>query len=215
MQINYNITPRNTTIEYIIIHDTGNTSKGANAYAHFNYFNSRNRNSSADCFVDSENILFVNNYTKYYTWHCGDGKGKNGISNKNSIGIELCINSDGNYEKAFLNLILATAKTAMSLGIDDKNILRHFDVSGKICPQSMKDNDWEKWKVFKKEVKRKMNEIETFKDIENHFAKNHINKLLSYGIVNGDGDGNFRPDDYATRGEIAVIVANALSVMGK
>ena len=47
-QIAYNITRRTNTIEYIVIHDTGNTSKGANAEAHFNYFNGGNRNSSAD-----------------------------------------------------------------------------------------------------------------------------------------------------------------------
>ena len=37
-QIAYNKTARNQKPIYIVIHDTGNTGKGANANAHFNYF---------------------------------------------------------------------------------------------------------------------------------------------------------------------------------
>ena len=47
-QIAYNKTARNQKPIYIVIHDTGNTGKGANANAHFNYFNGGNRNSSAE-----------------------------------------------------------------------------------------------------------------------------------------------------------------------
>jgi len=82
-QIIFNTTPANRNIEYLVIHDTGNRRIGANAEAHFNYFNSGNRNASADFFVDDEEILQVNDYTKYYTWHCGDGKGLYGITNRN------------------------------------------------------------------------------------------------------------------------------------
>ena len=52
-------------------------------------------------FVDDSNIIQTVDYTKNYSWHCGDGEGKYGITNKNSIGIEICVNSDGNYAKAF------------------------------------------------------------------------------------------------------------------
>ena len=41
-QIAYNRTPRTQKPVYIVIHDTGNTGKGANAKAHFNYFNGGN-----------------------------------------------------------------------------------------------------------------------------------------------------------------------------
>ncbi len=214
MQIKYNITPRKEQIKYIIIHDTGNTSKGSDAMAHFNYFNSANRNSSADFFIDSENILTVNDYRKYYTWHCGDGKGKNGITNKNSVGIELCVNSDGDYEKAFENLISHTARLAKELNIDFNNILRHFDASGKICPASMSGSNWKKWNDFKNEVRKKMSESK-FNDIKNHYAEKHIKKLESYGIINGDEKGMFNPDEPLTRGDGAIMLANALTILGK
>lgn len=54
-----------------------------------------------------------------------------------------------------------------------------------------------------------------FNDIDGHYAKNHIEKLADYGIVNGDGKGNFNPDNPITRADVAVIVANALTVLGK
>ncbi len=214
MQIKYNITPRKEQIKYIVIHDTGNKNKGSDAKAHFNYFNTQNRNSSADYFIDSENILSVNDFTLYYTWHCGDGNGKKGITNKNSIGLEMCVNADGDYEKAFTNLINLTVKLARDLKINFENIVRHFDASGKICPASMADNNWAKWEKFKNEVKKQLQETK-FKDIKNHYAENHIKKLESYGIINGDGNGMFNPDEPLTRGDGAIMIANALTISGK
>lgn len=54
-----------------------------------------------------------------------------------------------------------------------------------------------------------------FSDIEDHWAKIHIEKLAEYGVVNGYNDGTFRPDETITRAEVAVMVSNALSVLGK
>ena len=59
-QIKYNKSDRNgTPIKYIVVHDTGNPSRGANATAHYNYFNGGNRNASADFFVDDTQIICV------------------------------------------------------------------------------------------------------------------------------------------------------------
>lgn len=149
-QIAYNISKRNSRILYIAIHDTLNPKKGANAEAHFKYFNGGNRNSSADFFVDDKTILQVNDYTKYATWQVGDGKGKYGITNQNSIGIEICINADGDYEKAFLNAVELTKYLMKELNIPADRVIRHYDASRKNCPASMRDDDWAKWKEFKK-----------------------------------------------------------------
>ena len=66
MQIGYNYSVRREPVKYIVVHDTGNTSKGADAMAHYNYFNSGDRQSSADFFVDDKRALCVNDYHKYY-----------------------------------------------------------------------------------------------------------------------------------------------------
>ena len=148
-QIAYNRTPRTQKPVYIVIHDTGNTGKGANANAHFNYFNGGNRNASADFFVDDTQVLQVNDYNKFYTWHCGDGKGKYGITNRNSVGIEICVNSDSNYDVAFCKTVELTKYLMKELNIDIDHVVRHYDASRKNCPASMNKNGWALWNTFK------------------------------------------------------------------
>lgn len=55
-----------------------------------------------------------------------------------------------------------------------------------------------------------------FKDATGHYAEAHINDLLKMGVVNGDGNGNFRPDDNIKRGDVAIMVRNAIKyITGK
>ena len=55
----------------------------------------------------------------------------------------------------------------------------------------------------------------TLNDISGHYAEKHIQKLLDCGIVNGDDNGNYRPNDPITRADAAIIAANVLSYLGK
>jgi N-acetylmuramoyl-L-alanine amidase len=146
--INYNFTKDTNSPKYIVIHDTGNNSSGANANAHYNYFNGGNRNASAHIFVDDSNIIQTVEF-KDSSWHCGDGYGKYGITNQNSIGVEICINSDGDYNRAVNNTIEVTKHLMKEYNIGIGNVVRHYDASGKNCPQSMSSNSWQKWKEFK------------------------------------------------------------------
>lgn len=205
-QIAYNRVKRTGAIKYIVIHDTANRSKGADSDAHFNYFNGGNRNSSADFFVDSEKILQVNDYIKYYTWQVGDGKGKYGITNQNSIGVEICINSDGDYDKAFLNVVELTKYLMKELGIPAERVIRHYDASRKVCPASMSANNWEKWEEFKELIK----DDKVFADTKCHFAQKDIEELFRMGIVNGKTEGRFMPNEPITRGEVARVARNVI-----
>lgn len=55
-----------------------------------------------------------------------------------------------------------------------------------------------------------------FKDIKGHYAEASIKDLLSMGIVKGDGDGNFRPEDNLKRGDAAIMIRNAIKyITGK
>ncbi len=208
-QIAYNRVERTSSIKYIVIHDTANKSKGADADAHFKYFNGGNRNSSADFFVDDVKILQVNDYTKYYTWQVGDGKGKYGITNQNSIGIEICINADGNYEKAVDNAVTLTKHLMKELGIPAECVVRHYDASRKNCPASMNDGNWEKWEQFKNRIREETMENK-FKDTTGHFAQKAIDELYTMGVVNGVSETEFAPERVATRGEMAVIARNII-----
>ena len=201
-QIAYNRVKRTSAIKYIVIHDTGNRAKGADADAHFKYFNGGNRNSSADFFVDDTKILQVNDYTKYYTWQVGDGKGKYGITNQNSVGIEICVNADGDYEKAFANAVELTKYLMKELGIPAERVVRHYEASRKNCPASMSADSWLKWKEFKEKF---MECDSKFIDTKGHFAEKDIDELYDMGIVNGKSEGRFMPNEPITRGEVAAI----------
>ena len=148
-QIAYNRTARTQKPQYIVIHDTGNTNKGSNAEAHFNYWNGGDRQSSADFVVDKDQVLQMNDYTKYYSWHCGDGKGAYGITNQNSVGIEICIPSDGDYNAAWNKTVELTRYLMAELGIPAERVVRHYDASRKNCPATMAANGWAKWNSFK------------------------------------------------------------------
>ena len=74
-QICTNITSMTRTanqIQYIVIHDTGNRNRGANAEMHYRYFSGAYRGGSADFFVDDTQILQTNDYFKFRSWHCGE-----------------------------------------------------------------------------------------------------------------------------------------------
>ncbi len=212
-QIAYNRKARTGTILYIVIHDTGNKSNGADADAHFNYFNGGNRNSSADFFVDDTKVLQVNDYMKYYTWQVGDGKGKYGITNQNSVGIEICVNADGDYDKAFSNTVELTKYLMKELNIPAERVVRHYDASRKNCPVSMADDEWAKWKEFKEKI---MEGDSKFIDTKGHFAEDAINELCEMGIVNGKTENRFMPNEPITRGEVAAIARRIIKyITGK
>ncbi len=147
--IKFNTSSRNNIkIKYIVIHDTGNKSKGANAEAHYKYFSGGNRNASAHYFVDETQVLqLVEDDTA--SWHCGDGKGRYGVTNSNSIGIEICVNSDGNYGVAVKKTVELTKYLMDKHNIPIENVIRHYDASRKNCPASMSKNNWEAWNAFK------------------------------------------------------------------
>ena len=53
----------------------------------------------------------------------------------------------------------------------------------------------------------------SFSDVEGHWAYEQIMEYAEKGIVNGDPEGTFRPDDTVTREEFCKIMLNAFGVM--
>ncbi len=106
--IAYNFTKGGNSKKYIVIHDTGNYKAKANAINHYKYFNGGHRGSSAHYFVDDKTILQVVKDNDI-AWHSGVKYGykvpRNEVNNRNSIGVEMCVNLDSDYETAFKNTI--------------------------------------------------------------------------------------------------------------
>ena len=171
-QIKYNRSNRGgTPIKYIVVHDTGNPSRGANATAHYNYFNGGDRSSSADFFVDDTQVLCVNDYYKYYTWHCGDGHGKYGITNRNSVGIEFCINVDSDRNKTLERTAQLVRELMQQLNIPIERVVRHYDASRKNCPQSMSGNGWAQWYKFKEKLKGEDLTMAQYEELKNEISQ--------------------------------------------
>lgn len=147
--ISYNYT-KGVTINprYIVVHDTDNTDKGANADAHYRYFGGGDRGASAHYFVDDSNIIQILEDT-WRGWHCGD-RHNDTVNNGNSIGVETCVNSDGDYERALNNTIDLVKYLMEKWNIPIGNVVRHYDVTGKYCPRRILDNGT--WDWFKKQL---------------------------------------------------------------
>ena len=128
---NYNITRRSSTIKYIVVHYTAGTGSARNNCI---YFSNGNRNASAHYFIDDNSIYEYADPKAYATWHCGDGNGKYGITNQNSIGIEV-VNTGGAFSKAEIDrLAWLVQKLMKQFNIPAANVVRHYDASRKQCP---------------------------------------------------------------------------------
>ena len=146
----FNYSSRNgNSIKYIVLHYTGN--KGDTAKNNVDYFYNGNRGSSAHYFVDDNSIWqSVEEYNS--AWSVGDGHGIHGITNRNSISIEMCCNSSGNItEKTESNALELVKYLMTKYNISISNIVRHYDASRKICP-NWSANNWNRWNNFKSKI---------------------------------------------------------------
>lgn len=156
-QSKYNVTPCanrriNNTIRYIVVHYTGTN---ATAQENCRYFSGGNRNASADYFVNKDGSIykFNKNLAKYYSWHCGDGAGAYGISNYNSVGIEV-VSAGGEFtqeQKAALRKLVRALMADFC--VPASRVVRHYDASRKICPKpyagsSSKNKKWDELHAY-------------------------------------------------------------------
>lgn len=160
----YNFSSRNgNAIKYIVLHYTGN--KGDTAKNNATYFNGGNRNASAHYFVD-DNYIYQVVEDSNAAWSVGDGDGKYGITNSNSISIEMCCGKDGQVTEITENKTIELVKYLMSkYNIAISNIVRHYDASRKVCP-NWSDNNWIRWISFK----QKLNETYQVKEEEINYS---------------------------------------------
>ncbi|MCX7884395.1 MAG: amidase [Caloramator sp.] len=150
-------------IKGIVIHWTANTGKGANAIANRNYFNSTDRAASAHFIVDDNQIIqcipddevaFHVGADKYRLAGEQIREGSFG-PNYFLIGIEMCVNSDGDFNKTYQNTVELAAYLLKKYKLNTKDLYRHYDITGKDCPKMfINENQWQK---FKNDVNKILN----------------------------------------------------------
>jgi N-acetylmuramoyl-L-alanine amidase CwlA len=230
--INYTSGSGTSRIKYIVVHYTA--SPGDTALGETQYFKSVNRNASAHYFVDDTSIYQCVE-DKDISWHCGGGRQSSmggayyGLcKNSNSIGIEMCCKKRSTATKLATDtdwyITDATLKNTKELveylmqkyNIPKENVIRHYDVTGKYCPNPMMINNEasDQWAKFKDSLGKE--EIKMFADVKkDDYAYEHIEKLLRAGIVQGDENGNFNPDEPITRRDMAVMISRTLTFLGQ
>lgn len=147
-----NFTNVTIPVKYIVIHDTG--VLGQTAKNNADYFEKTYRGASAHYFVDKTSIYEVVEDGKK-AWHVGDDKDdSDGINNGNTTGIELCAEKDGTFHpNTIANGAWLTQMLMKKRNVPAKRVVRHYDASGKNCPQRMNvDGKWTLWYKYHKQL---------------------------------------------------------------
>lgn len=175
---NYGSSRSTSKIKYAVAHYTGND--GDTDEANANYFANNNVGASAHYFIDDDSVT-QSVPDNYVAWAVGSSglldQGspykKNGAkyfgkcTNTNSLSFELCdTKKDGKrmVTKATRgNAVAFIAKKMHQYNIPIGNLIRHFDVNGKLCPLYWVTDEAD-WKAFKKEVEAELKKLKGEKE---------------------------------------------------
>lgn len=143
--------PRTSAIRYIVIHYCGAEGTAANNGVYFG--RESNIGASAHYFVDETQIVqSVADGDR--AWHCGAKTYRHPeCRNDNSLGVELCCYSNGDGTWRFAsetvdNAVELVRGLMAKYSIDIDHIVRHYDVTGKVCPEPFV-RDAAAWAAFK------------------------------------------------------------------
>ena len=187
---------RGSKVEYIVVHYTA----GCNDTAENNgrYFARENVGASAHYFVD-ENAVVQSVPDEYVAWHCGGSTYVHPeCRNGNSIGVEICTKcTDGKY--SFAPEAVAKAQGLVrelmeKYDVAQENVLRHYDVTHKLCPMPFLGEGQQLWEEFK-------GGLIVYKTYENvpDWAKPTVKNLMDKEYIQGDQNGDLNLTNDMTR----------------
>ncbi|WP_430510812.1 peptidoglycan recognition protein family protein [Gottfriedia solisilvae] len=158
-------------IKKIVLHWTANP--GASAENHQRYFNGtaiKNKTyASAHIFVDPNEAICIIPFDEV-AYHANDQYERNsrgevfrGVpelapnANLLSVGVEMCVERDGSISSATIKRAATViAALCKAYKLDENDIVRHYDVTHKLCPKPFVD-DPEKFNDFKAQVRAILN----------------------------------------------------------
>jgi len=125
-------------IKYVVLHETGNFAYGADAASHSLYLSQNNESTTSWHYTVDENSIYHHIPDTEVAWHAGDSLTKDG-GNMCGIGVEICVNKDGNFERAFDNAAKLTAYLVNAYHLSVKDIRQHADFISKNCPETIRN----------------------------------------------------------------------------
>lgn len=164
--------PRN----YLTIHQTGNTDEGSNAMAHHRLQARSGVGYGWHWQVDDEMAIQTHDHS-FKIWHAGDNRGK---GNTESISIEICVNSDGNYKKSVENGAKLAAMILKEENIDISRMVQHNYWSGKDCPHEIRyGKDGITWTDF-------VNKVKNYLEGDEEVKEEYMERIQERYMINGN-----------------------------
>lgn len=149
-----NNTYTNNESKYIIVHNTDNFNAGANALAHAKaQYNGNFDNMSAHYYTDDGETVYQAAGHDRGCWHVGvnyGGRLFGTVNNKNTIGVEMCVQAGYDFQKAFSNTAEFVCQLMAETGIPSDRVLQHYDVCAKNCPSQIRAKGL--WEEFKRRI---------------------------------------------------------------
>lgn len=175
----------NRTIKYLAIHYTAGASSAPGRAKGMKSSWEKSHRASADFGVDDRDMVqFNSSPLNYYTWSVGDklnpysggGKYHGKATNRNTISIEICSNLKSGYsaskpnhsgwyytEEALNNAAKLCKILMKKYNIPIERVVRHYDISGKVCPGIVGWNDADLYDKDGNKIGKKNNSSEWLK----------------------------------------------------
>lgn len=158
MKVNKEYVSDNNTYErnhsqYIVVHNTDNFAAGADASAHARAQHNGNLSTSVHYYTDDKDTVYQAAPHGRGCWHVGvnyGGRMFGTVNNKNSIGVEMCVQAGYDYNKAFVNTVEFVRQLMAETGIPADWVVQHYDVCAKNCPSQIRAKGM--WEEFKRQI---------------------------------------------------------------
>lgn len=177
--------PNDDNILWVVVHESGMPGVGNDAelLAKIQYDQAHGdrtyREASWNYQVD-EGHIYQSFADSVYCWHAGGDYGKHlPYKNSNSIGIEMCINRDGNYDGSMRQDAKLVANLMYNYNLGFENVIRHYDTAGKECPSYMLRSD--RYNEFLTYVLIELYAIQYLRDAEVKWTVSNIGDLFEVG----------------------------------
>lgn len=155
MKVNRDFVTENNTYEgndprYIVVHNTDNFASGADASAHARAQHNGNLSTSVHYYTDDKGTVYQAAPHGRGCWHVGvnyGGRLFGTVNNRNSIGVEMCVQAGYDFQKAFGNTVEFIRQLMAETGIPAERVVQHYDVCAKNCPSQIRARGmWEELK---------------------------------------------------------------------
>jgi len=163
--------------------------------------NRRGRNYLCDYHygVGPTGLIFKGQDEANVCYHCGDD-----YLNEHT----LAVSAIGNFEESVTsepqkNSIIKLIKELIGK-FGNIKIYRHKDIVNTLCPGKNYPYSY---------IMERVSNNSLFPDVnKNAWYNSAISEVVKRGIMKGDSEGTFRPDEYITRGELAQVVLNLINM---